>query len=257
MLLSMKKFMLMSLVAICATLCLSSCSNGESECVSCVNSHEYVMKNESVFRNYSREEWLLLPDSLKTSVYSAMTADCKYLFWQDKIRETKTLKWSAEELEHIERLESFINANNRAIFSKGASNDSTIVRIMRNFSIEWLEYSSKNFGWTRSIQFCIAASGEPLTDNMLSAMRNGLEMGKGIVDSYCNCSTKSNWCLKRAILIVIAFQKAMVVVSFSFIDVMEVVINKLKKLNDEKNKIIFRIATCHFNICPYILFAEY
>lgn len=196
MLLSMKKFVLMSLVAICATLCLSSCSNGESECVSCVNSHEYVMKNESVFRNYSREEWLLLPDSLKTSVYSAMTADCKYLFWQDKIRETKTLKWSAEELEHIERLESFINANNRAIFSKGASNDSTIVRIMRNFSIEWLEYSSKNFGWTRSIQFCIAASGEPLTDNMLSAMRNGLEMGKGIVDSYCNCSTKSNWCLK-------------------------------------------------------------
>ena len=178
------------------TMFLFSCNrNNVEECSSCVNSHNYVMEHKSLYENYSRKEWLSLPDSLKISVYSAMTPNNKYLFWKDKLEEVEKLNWSEAELAHIDTLKNFISSN-KSIFEDGRFQDSVMADMIEDFVKDWLDYASEELGWSRSIQFCVAASGEVLTNNMLSALRNGLSVGNGVYISYCNCSTRDNWCLK-------------------------------------------------------------
>lgn len=188
----MKKIIyLISGIVIISQMLACSMSN-DDEC-ELKNAEMYVLDHKDFYENYTREEWLQLPDSLKPSVYSSMTQRAKCSFWEHKISELKQLRWSQSELNHILDLENFIESNSM-IFSKDYVDDSVNYAIVSSFASAWQRYAEQTLGWNQSIIYFVSASGDVLTDGLLNHFRNGgahdlLDLAGG-----CPCSTESDWC---------------------------------------------------------------
>lgn len=119
-------------------------------------------KDPNKGKTISRKQWLKFSDDEKPVVFSAMNGESKYAFWIDKIKETKKLSWSKEELAHLVKFEDFLKANKKDLFlsSDMAKKDS----LYSGFVVEWINEGMERFGWTKDLVGRIVADGNPIDE---------------------------------------------------------------------------------------------
>lgn len=153
---------------------LLSCTQEEEPLYSCNPSINLAIKeNISVAENLKRSEWLLLQESYKIPVYRTFSNAKKLLFWKEKFAEVKKLKWSSEELKHIESAEKFMYEYPEILSCSTASDE--ILNKRDLFMHEWIKYAENELHWNKSIIVSIVACGNKVinTKGYIEVVRKG------------------------------------------------------------------------------------
>lgn len=174
----------------CISVTLVSCNGTSGEC-EFDRVYTEVLAKKVEYENITRSKWLELPDSLKRAVYTVMKPEVKYDFWIEKMDETEKLEWTDDERAHVDLLRSFIIKHPK-LFEKGFLLDEANSKEFKGFIEEWRLISKEKFGWSNSMQYCIAAYGDVITTQMFKELKDGLSFDR--VGNYCECSSNSDWC---------------------------------------------------------------
>lgn len=172
------------------SIALTSCSTSNSEC-EFDRVYTEVLSKKVEYENMPRSKWLELPDSLKRAVYTVMKPEVKYNFWIEKMDETEKLEWTSDERAHVNLLREFI-VKHPLLFEKGFLLDEKHLEEFNSFIDEWRIVSKEKFSWSNSMQYCIAAYGDVITDKMFKELKDGATFNG--VGNYCECSSYSDWC---------------------------------------------------------------
>ena len=188
------------LTGISALCSLTSCSGDDEQVYSCDKQvNTWVKANASSLQTMTREQWKGLSERVNIPVYRAFSPEQKYTFWKEKISELRTLPWSAKELEHIMRLDTFLN-NNKSLFSNEKMSDEE-KDDLDVFSYKWIDYAEKELGWSKELIYAIVATGSEVKDTK-GTLRTRKRSSKAIAkltplaesntsQSECHCNTES------------------------------------------------------------------
>lgn len=179
------------------TLCfLTSCMQDEViySCDSTVN--EWANEHLEEISKMSRDNWLDLQDSeYKMATYLAFTPEQKYLFWKEKISEVLSLDWNADEKEHIQSLESYIEQHKDYFNPETLDEDS-----FDKYMYLWFEKAKDELNWSSDVLYAMVVSGEIMMDKegALRTRESVNVMRKRVKsNSECDCSTADDWCMNR------------------------------------------------------------
>lgn len=112
----------------------------------------------------SRERWMNLDKNDREQLYSTFSLEQKYAFWKQKIEKVLCLEWNFRELEHINKLNSFID-NNKSIFDLRLSElDDESTDSLRIFMYKWKKYAYNDLGWSKKLITNMLQSGYDLLD---------------------------------------------------------------------------------------------
>ena len=136
---------------------ISSC-NEENMNYSCDElTNKWVMANLDQIRTMDVKEWSNLDDTLKIPIYRAFTHKQRIEFWRLRFRDIKQMKWSKEELLHIEKAENFFNMH-LDLFSENKLNDDQLNEL-ELFGYTWMSEAIEKFGWTPQIGNLVIGTG--------------------------------------------------------------------------------------------------
>lgn len=122
--------------------------------------------------NMSRTDWLKIKNKDERKMaYTAMSSECQYRFWKDRFAELKQLKWSKDELKHIEEFETFLSENKNTLFPEDKKEREKSITAMNDFAESWMKEAEKKLGWSKELVYHIVADGELFTDEMLNELR--------------------------------------------------------------------------------------
>lgn len=122
--------------------------------------------------NMSRTDWLKIKNKDERKMaYTAMSSECQYRFWKDRFVELKQLKWSKDELKHIEEFETFLSENKNTLFPEDKKEREKSMTAMNDFAESWMKEAEEELGWSKELVYHIVADGELFTDEMLNELR--------------------------------------------------------------------------------------
>ena len=174
----------------------ASCSSEEIvySCDDAVDA--WVKKNLMSIQKMSRKDWLNLSSDKSIAAYRAFTANQRINFWRDKLNEVKNLQWSVLELEHIEKVEHFIESH-LDLFS-GAKLTEEQKNEIDLFFYKWQDYAIEELGWNRKLCYLIAASGSVLDtkkENANDARTLHYDtIDPSLKEKNCHCNVKYDFC---------------------------------------------------------------
>lgn len=169
---------------------MQSCSGTDQDLYSCDPAvNEWVSSHLQEIRKMSRQNWLNTSVEISGAIFSAFTQEQKIKFWKEKLETVKRLDWSQKEVEHINKIEEFID-NNTNLFNSVPLTDEQ-EDLLEAFFYKWYNYGIEVLGWKENVGIAIAGSGYTLLDK-----EGNLELPSGkeimVLSSEvesCTCST--------------------------------------------------------------------
>lgn len=158
--------MLMSLVAICATLCLSSCSNEESECVSCSQNIDSECKSLAQLSQMTKKE--------EHKTVKAMSDDCFNTLCSERFSQIMALSWSQDELQHWQTIIDTLEGKMHIFY--GAYENSETQRYGKMYD-DWAKEGIEKFNWKKNMTdaFVKTPFRYTFTQQILDELREGKE----------------------------------------------------------------------------------
>ena len=164
----MKKITYSILLLIGVTICVSCSKEGVN--YSCNEStNKWVKANLDQIQTMNVKDWYSLDDTLKIPVYRAFTHKQRIDYWRLRFKNIKLMKWTKEELKHIEKAEDFFNAH-LDFFSDQKLTDNQL-DILELFGYVWMSEGIEKFGWT------------PQTGNLIIGTGFNIQTSKNSIDS--------------------------------------------------------------------------
>jgi hypothetical protein len=157
-----------------------------------------IKQNLPYYSNLTREEWKLLPDSLKNAAFIAMTPEVRKEFCKGKYDELMQFHlFNDDEKEHIKKLYDYVLSIDN-IFAIGMTDKNPQREKHQKFFDEWMEYGINKVGWTRTDIFLIAVLKDEVTDeNVAKAMQKVPASATTLKKQSrgdCDCSLQNDWC---------------------------------------------------------------
>lgn len=150
-----QKFVLLFLVMGSTLFC--SCYKDEIA-YSCNESVNFwVKENLETIHSMKTTDWNYLEDSLKIAVYRAFTPQQRIDFWHNRFKEVKAMKWTPEEILHIEKAESFLENHLHFLSKKRLSGDE--LDELDLFGYDWITEGIELYGWTSQTGNLIIGTG--------------------------------------------------------------------------------------------------
>lgn len=141
----------------CTITCFLFCSDEETVYSCNEFTNKWVKENIKLIHEMEKCNWDSLHDTLKIPAYRAFTPQQRINFWKDRFKEVKSLKWTHEEILHIEKAELFIN-NHLYLLSSNKLTDDQLDEV-ESFGYTWMLFGIEMFGWTPQIGNLIIGSG--------------------------------------------------------------------------------------------------
>lgn len=138
-------------------LVISSCNKEEINFSCDEVTNNWVKANLDQIQKMDVKEWPSLADSLKIPVYRAFSYKQRIEFWIQRFKSVKQMKWSKDELKHIEKAENFFYLH-LEMFSNNKLTD-TQLNELELFSYTWMNEAIEQFGWTHRTGNLIIGSG--------------------------------------------------------------------------------------------------
>lgn len=137
----------------------ASCDNDSDESVYSCNKtiNSWVKENLPQIRKMTRTEWKELPVEVGSASYVAFTSEQKSTFWKEKIQEVKSLPWNQEELNHLEKLEDFIDKNSFIYESDNLTDEEADK--LELFCYQWSKYAEEHLHWSKNVIHSILMTG--------------------------------------------------------------------------------------------------
>jgi hypothetical protein len=184
----MKYYSLLLLISF-SIITLSSCEKEQN--YSCdPEIDKWVKNNLSTIDTINRIELIQKNLSYQKAIFRASSKEQKAKFWYDKLGEVMQLRWSTEELEHIEFLRMSISAD---WFDEKIKEDTSSYLKIKSFLNDWVNKGQVTFGWSKEQCIGMICRLEKLKD-----MKGNLDIESKVLAepdvSPCGCSQESDWC---------------------------------------------------------------
>lgn len=155
-----------------------SCSKEEMKYSCNEYTNNWVKANINKIEKMTMKEWAALDDSLKIPVYRTFTHKQRIDFWHQRFKEVKMLKWTKEEILHINKAELFLNNHLEYLTNKNLTDEQ--LDTLELFGYEWMNEGIERFKWTPQVGNLIIGSGFSIKHN-----KNSTRSVRD--DIHCHC----------------------------------------------------------------------
>jgi hypothetical protein len=187
----MKKF---SFTVLLISTLLVSCTQDEVFYSCDEQTDSWIKANIETIQTMSRSDWKEANTTVSIPIYRAFTPTQKLNFWVEKYAELKTLKWSKEELEYIQKAYSYI-FDNKIVFDTEERTDTDLDNVNKFFYLWYKEVRAK-LGWDNKIIYAVVCTGAEVIDttgNIITPNNTttALSSISAASESTCDCNLSS------------------------------------------------------------------
>lgn len=167
----------------------ASCSNEDDLQYSCDKTIDIWVKSHlTEIHQMDRKEWLNTDISTGIAIYRAFTPQQRIQFWRDKMKEVKAMKWSKQELLHIQKVEDFINKH--LDFFSGKKLTDEQLDELETFFYKWKKDGELLYEWNDEVAIAIAGTGNRVmnTAGKIVSRTGNISSDVSISRSDCHCN---------------------------------------------------------------------
>lgn len=172
-----------SLLLLIGVIFILSCSKEDMNYSCDESTNKWVIANLDQIHTMTKKEWTMLEDSLKIPVYRAFTHKQRIDFWRERFKDIKLMKWTREEILHIEKAEAFFNSH-LDFFSNKKLTDSQL-DTLELFGYEWMSIGIEKFGWTPQTGNLIIGTG--FTIKNIENTNDSINLRTPVPKLTCHC----------------------------------------------------------------------